>query len=179
MVITWILLASLMHIYYASQPQGEVMSTVRAANNKYQSSDDMQTIHSTRLEKVEEERLTEISVNHHYDGLSNNRKRDEDGVTERITLNAAAGQSTPSDSPDHPNELFYQESTHSGSPIKHQLQGKLSVCFFLATSVFSFLMRNVNFISGSFYSSVYRFPLPSFTFKQLNEFKIVKKSTNA
>ena len=96
----------------------------------YQSSDDMQTIHSARLEKVEEERLTEISVNHRYDGLSNNRKRDEDGVTKRIALNSAAGQSALGDPPGYPNELFYQESTHSGSPIKNQLQGKLSVCFF-------------------------------------------------
>ena len=78
MFISWIFVVSLVHIYYANQPLRERMSTVRSANNKYQSSDDMQTIHSARLEKVEEERLTEIhvSVNHHYDGLSNNRNRE-------------------------------------------------------------------------------------------------------
>ena len=50
-------------------------------------------------------------------------------MTERIGLNAAAGQSTPSDSPDHPDDLLHQESTHSGSAIKNQLQGKLSMLY--------------------------------------------------
>ena len=123
MIISWILLASLMHIYYANQPQGEVMSTGPETRNRDPSFHRM----NAGLEKVKEERLTEKSDNHRYDGLSNNRNREEDGVTERIALNAAAGQSTPSDSPDHPDDLLHQESTLSGSAIKNQLQGKLSI----------------------------------------------------